>query len=59
MSIMIAMNLKPPVVDKKGRGTGRRLKKKKEARALTKSELGGLRGELKSLLAQRVNSGVP
>jgi ATP-dependent RNA helicase DDX24/MAK5 len=42
---------------RKGRGTGRRLKEK-EARALTKSELGDLRGELKSLLAQRVNVGV-
>lgn len=42
---------------RKGRGTGRRLKEK-EARALTKSELSDLRGELKSLLAQRVNVGV-
>lgn len=41
----------------KGRGTGRRLKEK-EARALTKGELGAMRGELKSLLAQRVNVGV-
>jgi ATP-dependent RNA helicase DDX24/MAK5 len=42
---------------RKGRGTGRKLKEK-EARALTKGELGALRGELKSLLAQRVNVGV-
>ena len=42
---------------RKGRGTGRKLKEK-EARALTKAELGALRGELKSLLGQRVNVGV-
>jgi ATP-dependent RNA helicase DDX24/MAK5 len=42
---------------RKGRGTGRKLKEK-EARALTKGELGALRAELKSLLAQRVNVGV-
>jgi ATP-dependent RNA helicase DDX24/MAK5 len=42
---------------RKGRGTGRQLKEK-EARALTKGELGALRAELKSLLAQRVNVGV-
>lgn len=42
---------------RKGRGTGRKLKEK-EMRALTKGELGALRGELKSLLAQRVNVGV-
>ncbi|TVY42280.1 ATP-dependent RNA helicase [Lachnellula occidentalis] len=42
---------------RKGRGTGRKLKEK-EARALTKNELGALRGELKGLLAQRVNVGV-
>ncbi|KAF4628963.1 hypothetical protein G7Y89_g9189 [Cudoniella acicularis] len=42
---------------RKGRGTGRKLKEK-EARALTKGELGALRGELKCLLAQRVNVGV-
>ncbi|KAG9230105.1 P-loop containing nucleoside triphosphate hydrolase protein [Amylocarpus encephaloides] len=42
---------------RKGRGTGRKLKEK-EARALTKNELGALRSELKSLLAQRVNVGV-
>jgi ATP-dependent RNA helicase DDX24/MAK5 len=42
---------------RKGRGTGRKLKEK-EARALTKAELGALRGELKSLLFQRVNVGV-
>ena len=42
---------------RKGRGTGRK-KKEKEARALTKGELGALKGELKSLLAQRVNVGV-
>ncbi|KAH7410817.1 P-loop containing nucleoside triphosphate hydrolase protein [Cadophora sp. MPI-SDFR-AT-0126] len=42
---------------RKGRGTGRKLKEK-EMRALTKGELGALRAELKSLLAQRVNVGV-
>lgn len=42
---------------RKGRGTGRKLKEK-EARGLTKGEVGALRGELKSLLAQRVNVGV-
>ena len=42
---------------RKGRGTGRRLKEK-EARGLTKGELGSLRAELRSLLAQRVNVGV-
>lgn len=42
---------------RKGRGTGRKLKEK-EARALTKGELGALRAELRNLLAQRVNVGV-
>ena len=42
---------------KKGRGQGR-LKKESEARSLTKSALGELRGELKALLGQRVNVGV-
>ena len=42
---------------KKGRGQGRK-KKEKEARGLTKGELGALRGELKQLLGQRVNVGV-
>ncbi|KAH8684452.1 DEAD/DEAH box helicase [Tricladium varicosporioides] len=42
---------------RKGRGTGRKLAEK-EARTLTKGELGALRGELKGLLAQRVNVGV-
>ncbi|TAQ87517.1 hypothetical protein B7494_g4174 [Chlorociboria aeruginascens] len=42
---------------KKGRGTGRKLKEK-EARGLTKADLGALRGELKGLLSQRVNVGV-
>lgn len=42
---------------RKGRGTGRKLKEK-EARGLTKAELGALKGELKSLLSQRVNVGV-
>jgi len=41
----------------KGRGNGRR-KTEKEAQALTKGELGALKGELKSLLSQRVNVGV-
>lgn len=43
--------------ERKGRGTGRKLKEK-EARALTKNELGALKGELKSLLTERVNVGV-
>ncbi|KAG9246640.1 P-loop containing nucleoside triphosphate hydrolase protein [Calycina marina] len=42
---------------KKGRGTGRKLKEK-EARALTKGELGALKGELRALLSERVNVGV-
>lgn len=40
-----------------GRGTGRKAKEK-EAQALSKSEVGALRVELKTLLAQRVNVGV-
>lgn len=43
--------------DKKGRGTGRKAKEK-EARGLSKGELNALKGELKGLLAQRVNVGV-
>jgi ATP-dependent RNA helicase DDX24/MAK5 len=42
---------------RKGRGTGRK-SKEKEAREITKGELGALRAELKGLLAQRVNVGV-
>ena len=42
---------------KKGRGEERK-RKEKEARGLTKGELGALRGELKGLLGQRVNVGV-
>lgn len=42
---------------KKGRGQGRK-KAEKDARELTKAELGALRGELKQLLGQRVNVGV-
>lgn len=42
---------------KKGRGQGRK-KREMESRGLTKGELGNLRGELKNLLAQRVNVGV-
>ncbi len=42
---------------RKGRGTGRKLKEK-ESRAMSKSEVGALRAELKSLLSQRVNVGV-
>jgi len=41
----------------KGRGTGRKLKEK-DARGLSKGEVNALRGELKGLLAQRVNVGV-
>ena len=43
--------------ERKGRGTGRKLKEKAD-RALTKGDIGAIRGELKSLLAQRVNVGV-
>ena len=42
---------------KKGRGQARKIKQK-EARGLTKGELGALRGQLKGLLGQRVNVGV-
>ncbi|KXS96034.1 hypothetical protein AC578_2275 [Pseudocercospora eumusae] len=42
---------------KRGRGSGRK-KKEREARGLTRAELGALKAELKSLLAQRVNVGV-
>ncbi|EME89276.1 uncharacterized protein MYCFIDRAFT_185631 [Pseudocercospora fijiensis CIRAD86] len=42
---------------KRGRGSGRK-KKEREARGWTKAELGALKAELKSLLAQRVNVGV-
>ncbi|KAK6598926.1 ATP-dependent rna helicase mak5 [Botrytis cinerea] len=42
---------------RKGRGTGRRLKEK-EARGMSKGEVGALRAELRALLAQRVNVGV-
>ena len=41
----------------RGRGKGRREREEK-ARALTKSELGAMRAELKSLLAKRINVGV-
>ncbi|KAI1846376.1 hypothetical protein JX266_007581 [Neoarthrinium moseri] len=40
-----------------GRGRVRK-EKQKEARSMTKAELGALRGELKALLSQRVNTGV-
>ena len=42
---------------KKGRGQGKK-KKEKDARSLTKGELGALKGELKGLLGHRVNVGV-
>ena len=42
---------------KKGRGQGRK-KREKEARELTKGEIGAMRAELKALLKQRVNVGV-
>lgn len=42
---------------KKGRGQGRK-RKEKEARGISKGDLGALRAELKQLLAQRVNVGV-
>jgi ATP-dependent RNA helicase DDX24/MAK5 len=40
-----------------GRGSGRK-KKEKEARELTKAEVGALKAELKMLLSKRVNAGV-
>lgn len=42
---------------KKGRGSGRK-KKEKEASQMTKGEQQALRAELKSLLSQRINTGV-
>jgi len=42
---------------KRGRGTGRK-KKEKEASEMTKAEMQALRAELKSLLSQRINTGV-
>lgn len=42
---------------KKGRGQGRK-KREKEARSLTKDDIGALKAELRGLLAQRVNVGV-
>lgn len=42
---------------RRGRGAGRRMKEK-EASALSKAEIGRMRGELKGLLKQRVNVGV-
>ncbi len=42
---------------KKGRGQGRK-KREKEAREMTKDEVGALRAELKGLLVQRINVGV-
>lgn len=42
---------------KKGRGTGRK-KKEKEASQMTKGEQQALRAELKSMLSQRINTGV-
>lgn len=42
---------------KKGRGTGRN-KAEKEARGLTKAEVGALRAELREMLGKRVNVGV-
>ncbi|KAI0129746.1 ATP-dependent RNA helicase MAK5 [Xylariales sp. AK1849] len=40
-----------------GRGRGRK-EKQKEARDLTKAELGAMRAELRALLSKRINSGV-
>ena len=42
---------------KKGRGSGRK-KAEEKARSVSKSELTAMRGELKSMLAKRVNIGV-
>ncbi|KAG9380190.1 SrmB Superfamily II DNA and RNA helicase [Pyrenophora tritici-repentis] len=42
---------------KRGRGSGRK-KKEKEASEMTKAEMQALRAELKSLLSQRINTGV-
>lgn len=43
--------------DRKGRGTGRKLKEK-ESRNMSKGDINALRAELKGLLSQRVNVGV-
>jgi len=43
--------------EKGGKGSGRK-KKEKEARAMTKGEVGALRAELNALLSHRVNVGV-
>ncbi|RKU49267.1 ATP-dependent RNA helicase [Coniochaeta pulveracea] len=40
-----------------GRGSGRK-KKEKEAKEMTKAELGALKAELKMMLSQRINTGV-
>lgn len=42
---------------RKGRGSGRE-KREKEARGLSKGEVGAMRAELKALLSQRINVGV-
>jgi ATP-dependent RNA helicase DDX24/MAK5 len=42
---------------KRGRGNGRK-KKEREARELTKNDLGAMKAELKQLLRERVNVGV-
>lgn len=42
---------------RKGRGTGRK-KKEKEASEMTKGEMQAIRGELKAMLKQRINTGV-
>merc|ERR1711939_1207437 len=42
---------------RRGRGAGRK-KKEREARGLSKAEVGAMRAELKDLLKQRVNVGV-
>ncbi|KAF2734425.1 DEAD-domain-containing protein, partial [Polyplosphaeria fusca] len=42
---------------RRGRGSGRK-KKEKEASATTKGEMQAMRGELKALLSQRINTGV-
>jgi ATP-dependent RNA helicase DDX24/MAK5 len=42
---------------RRGRGSGRK-KKERDAAGLSKTEVGALRAELKSLLKQRVNVGV-
>lgn len=50
-------DLDKDVKGKRGRGTGRK-KREREASQMTKAEMQALRAELRTLLAQRINTGV-